>query len=373
MAEPVIDVHPPLGPSVARRPRLRCLPFPLEDPRTRIYRQARQGLWWGLKGLGLGSGDEVLAPAYHHGSEIEVLARTGARCRFYDVGATFEPDESELDALLTDDVRALYLVHPFGFAAASHRWRRWCDERGLLLLEDGAQAWLSTDDDEPVGLHADLALFCLYEAFGLPDGGAVCSRAFAGPLPEAERTRAGAVVRLLASWAAQRSARAAAIVASVTADHDARELPEVDFALGAVDERPARATTLLLDRVVDLEAPRRRRAHFGFLARTLPDLRPPAFADLPAGSSPLVFPIQVDDKPAVVERLRRSGIAGTAVWRVPHPLLPVGECPGADELRERLVGLPVHHDLRPEDMVRIAGAVRSATSQATAPTAAVSS
>jgi dTDP-4-amino-4,6-dideoxygalactose transaminase len=362
MAPPLISVYPPLNPRVLARRSARQLPFPLDDPRCRLYMEARQGLWAGLKGLGITDGDEVLAPAYHHGSDIEALVRAGARCRFYDSNETFEPDEGELESLLGPRVRALYLIHPLGFAQDCSRWRRWCDERGLLLLEDGAQAWLSARDGQPVGADADLALFCLYKVFGLPDGGAVCSRAFAGPCPDAESTGVRALAGRLAGWTAQRSRSAATVLERVTKNDDRAELPEVEFALIAVDEKPGRTTRMLLSRVVDLDAPARRRAHFARLGEALGELRSPAFADMPAGSSPLAFPIEVGDKPATVERLARSGIAHSGGWRVPHPVMDPAAFPGAAGLRSRLIALPVHQELRELDVERVAKAARRAVS-----------
>jgi perosamine synthetase len=360
MAQRILHVYPPLSPSALTRRRASRLPFPLEDSRCRLYMEARQGLWWGLAGLGIRRGDAMLVPAYHHGSEVEVLVRTGVECRFYDSRAGFEPDEGELDALLTEDVRALYLVHPLGFAQASSRWRRWCDERELLLIEDAAQSWLSSDNGDPVGLHADLALFCLYKAFGFPDGGAVYSRAFAGEPPAVASWGIRAFGGQLAKWASQQSATAAAIVERITENTTGVELPEFDFALMAVDEQSVRTTQLLLRRVADPEAPARRRANFRYLAGALPELCSPLFGELPPGSAPLVFPIEVDDKPAAVERLRRSGIRGTQLWTVPHPVLPADEFPGARALRARLIGLPVHQELALDDLVRIADAARTA-------------
>lgn len=321
-----------------------------------MYLEARQGLWWALKGLGIGAGDEVLAPAYHHGSEIEVLVRSGAACRFYDCHDTFEPDEEELERLLRPSVRALYLIHQLGFAQDGRRWRRWCDERGLLLIEDAAQAWLSARDGRPVGTDADLALFCLYKAFGVPDGGAVSSRAFAGPPPDDDGMGARGAAGRLADWAGQRSRLAAALFRKRRHPQTEDERPHVDFALTAVDERATRITRALLSRVVDTDAPGRRRANFACLAERLGELISPAFAAMPPESSPLAFPIEVADKRALVDRLARHGVMDTRMWTVPHPVMEADSHPGAAALRERLVGLPVHHELRPVDVERIASA-----------------
>src|ERR671936_1866632 len=94
-----LSVTPPLPPDVyLRRPRER-LPFPLDEPGHRVYARARHGLYNALAMLDLREGDEALAPAYHHGSEIETLHRAGLRCRFYDSDERLAPNEDELEAL----------------------------------------------------------------------------------------------------------------------------------------------------------------------------------------------------------------------------------------------------------------------------------
>jgi len=59
---------------------------------------ARQGLWRGVRALGLREDDEVLA--YHHGSEIEALLQAGLRPRFYDGSDDLEPGEAALDRVI---------------------------------------------------------------------------------------------------------------------------------------------------------------------------------------------------------------------------------------------------------------------------------
>jgi hypothetical protein len=350
-------VYPPLSPAVTRRQPGRSLPFPLEDPACRLYLEARQGLWAALKGIGLGPGDQILAPAYHHGSEIEAIVRTGATCRFYDCRGSFQPDEGELESLLGPAVRALYVIHPIGYAQDSARWRRWCDERGLLLIEDAAQSWLSESDGRPVGSAGDVALFCLYKAFGFADGGAVRSRAFSEPPPGDGGLGLRGTAGRLADWAGQRSCVAASLLRRRRHPPSADESPDLHFALTATDESATRATRALVARVADTDAPRRRRVNFARLDMRLEGLRSPTFAEMPAGSSPLAFPIEVDDKAAFVRALELRGIVQTRMWTVPHPSLDAGAHPVAARLRRHLVGLPVHQELRPAETDRIADAV----------------
>src|SRR6266498_5145150 len=96
-----LDVWPPLSPVSHLRPPAGTGQFPLAEPGVALFARARHGLFLGVRALGLLPGDEILAPAYHHGSEIEALVQAGLEPRFYEATETLEPDEAELEQLLT--------------------------------------------------------------------------------------------------------------------------------------------------------------------------------------------------------------------------------------------------------------------------------
>src|SRR5204863_8790734 len=108
--------------------------------------------------LGLGSGDVALVPAWHHGAEVEALRQAGLELVFYESGPLLEPDADELESLLAQRVRLLVVTHYLGFPQDVARWRAWCDERGLLLLEDAAHASLATAGEHPAGAYGDAAI-----------------------------------------------------------------------------------------------------------------------------------------------------------------------------------------------------------------------
>lgn len=347
-----IDPWPPLPPDAWLRGREEKLPFPLGADGCRLYALARHGLWHGVRALGVQPGDEVLVPAYHHGSEVETLVRLGLRVAFYGGDARLAPDESELDALAGPRTRALHLVHYLGFPQELQRWRSFCDARGWRLFEDAAQSWLATCDGAAVGTVGDLAIFSLYKTFGLPDGAALLC---AAALPEstgADGHRGiGAVAELHARWMAQRLPVHRRTVPD-PASYDAA----ADFALGNPGSCPSRLTAALLPRVVDVGAPAARRAHYRMLLDALSDRVPPPFAELPDGASPWMFPVQVADKDDVAERLARAGIGAVKLWSIPHPSLDVGRFPDAARRRDTTIGLPVHQELRPAELERITAA-----------------
>ena len=352
---PRLNVWPPLPFGIyARRPS-KSLPFPLEEPDYRIFSLARHGLFMGVKALGLKPGDEVLVPAYHHGSEIEALVRAGIVCRFYDVGQRLEPDEKVLETLLDTSVRALFLIHYMGLPQNAARWRAWCDERGLLLIEDAAQAWLSSSGGAPVGTYGDLSIFCLYKTFGLPDGAAVIS----SRPPQAPRSRRhlglGRLAREHGLYLAQRWGWLASLHRRFerTREYD----PERDFALDDPNTPPCASTEFLLARATDPAAPAARAANYAFLLERLERFVPRTFPNLSEGASPFAFPIQSDRKEDLLYRLAGCGIAAVDFWSAPHPCLPVRGFPRAAALRESIIALPVHQELGVRELERIVVAV----------------
>ncbi len=317
-----ISVYPPVSPSVFfRRPRQE-LPFPLADPRCRVFGRARHGLWQAVRAYGFEPGDEVLIPDYHHGSEVEALVRTGLRPRFYGCDDQLEPDLVQLEQLLNPRVRILYLIHYLGFPQDVLRWRRWADAHRLLLVEDAAQSWLSERDGVSIGSLGDIAIFCLYKTIGLSAGGAVVSSPPVDPpfgVPGRGVRDLGFSIRrwLRQRWDPRQSY--------------ARPTDVSDFELGDPGSAP-----------------------------TCRSFVPEPFSTLPDGASPLQLPIQVRDKPAVLERLAQAGVEGANMWPTAHPLVEDDQSQRTRVLRSTLVGLPVHHGLGESELAQVAQAARSA-------------
>jgi CelD/BcsL family acetyltransferase involved in cellulose biosynthesis len=350
----ILEVLPstPLG-GLARRP-VQDQPFPLREPSTRLYSLGRHALAQGVRALGLAGGDELLVPAYHCGSEVEALERSGVVCRFFEADAKLVPERTVLEALVGPKTRGLYLIHYLGFPQDSGRWRRWCDERGLLLVEDAAQAWLATGGGAPVGASGDLSIYCLYKAFGLPDGAALFLGGEAPAVQEPPGQRAVAQARRHAGWALMHSRLLTPAYHRFARDrpYDADE----DFALDD-PVLPTASTRFLLPRLVDEAAPAARRANFEALREDLGDLLAEPFREVPDGASPFAFPLEVEAKRPLLERLADQGIRAVDFWSEPHRSLPVEEFPAAARLRATTVGLPVHQELGPEDLERISRAV----------------
>jgi dTDP-4-amino-4,6-dideoxygalactose transaminase len=355
MTGSAIAFWPPIPPSAYLRRPAAPLPFPFDRTACRLYGMGRHALWQGVRSLPLDPGDQVLVPAYHHGSEVEALVRAGLSSRFYEAQDDLAPDAAELQRLLTPRVKALYLIHYLGFPQDARRWRSWCDERGLLLFEDAAMAWPGTAAGHPLGSHGDLTIFSPWKAVGLPETGALLMRGQPPPPPSRRgRVAPRALLDSHRAWLARR-------LPVLGKDpprggcFDAR-----DFALGDPWVRPAGLSAWLLRRLYAPEIVVRRRVNFTWLLERFGDRVPPPFTELPPGTFPMAFPIVAADRSGLRATLADRGIEAVELWAHPHPSLPVELFPGAAKRRSTCLALPVHQGLGRNELEAIARAVAAA-------------
>jgi dTDP-4-amino-4,6-dideoxygalactose transaminase len=133
-----------------------------------------------LGALDLPAGSSVLVPVNDGGFAATAARATGLVPVATDVDeAGHLVDVAALEGAVTDDVRAVVVTHLHGQPVDVAPIARWCADRGLLLVEDAAQAHGATCDGRPVGALADAGAFSFYPTKNLGalgDGGAVVLR-----------------------------------------------------------------------------------------------------------------------------------------------------------------------------------------------------
>jgi dTDP-4-amino-4,6-dideoxygalactose transaminase len=130
-----------------------------------------------LWGLGIGPGDEVLTAANTFMATAGGIRLAGATPRLADAREEdFNLDPERVEAALTPRTRALLPVHLYGQCAEMEPLREIAERRGLLLLEDAAQAHLSMYHGRCAGSLGRAAAFSFYPGKNLGaygEGGAV--------------------------------------------------------------------------------------------------------------------------------------------------------------------------------------------------------
>jgi dTDP-4-amino-4,6-dideoxygalactose transaminase len=137
-------------------------------------------LWLGLLALGVEPGDHVVTSPFTFFASAACIALIGAVPRLADVDYdTGLLDPTRAAAACDGRTRCLLPVHLYGQLADVHAFRDLADERGLALLEDGAQAHGARRDGHACGSLGDAGTFSFYPTKNLGaagEGGLVLTR-----------------------------------------------------------------------------------------------------------------------------------------------------------------------------------------------------
>ena len=130
-----------------------------------------------LRGLGIGSGDEVITASFSFFATAEAISAVGATPVFVDVDpVTYLIDLDLIEAAITPATKALLPVHLFGRPVDMARIMDIADSHGLKVVEDCAQATGASWDSKPVGSWGDVGCFSFFPTKNLGaagDGGAM--------------------------------------------------------------------------------------------------------------------------------------------------------------------------------------------------------
>ena len=295
-----------------------------------------------LRALGVGPGDEVLTVSMTCAPTATGILRAGATPVFVDVDEDrLTMDPALLASVVTPRTKAVFPVHLYGRVADVDAIGEFARERGLLVVEDCAQAHGASWKGRPVGTFGRAAAWSFYPTKNLGalgDGGAVT---VAGATDAAVADR---VARLRSYGYATRN--------------DAEELGFNS----RLDEVQAAALRV---RLCKLPAANRRRAELAerYDAALAGSLRVPPPAR--PGETPAhhLYVVRVPDREAFRARLSEEGI-GTDVHypRAVHEQrafagLPRGPLPATERAMREVVSLPLHPLLTDSEADRVIAAV----------------
>jgi dTDP-4-amino-4,6-dideoxygalactose transaminase len=116
-----------------------------------------------LLAAGVGPGDEVIAPSMTFTATAAAISYTGAKPVFVDIDdSSFTIDPSQIEARITPRTRAIVPVHLYGQSADMRPIMDIAERRGLIVIEDAAQAHLAHYEGRPVGSIGHIGCFSFY-------------------------------------------------------------------------------------------------------------------------------------------------------------------------------------------------------------------
>ena len=121
-------------------------------------------------------GDEVILPSFTFSSTANAFAIYGAKLVFVDIRPdTMNIDETKIEAAITDRTRVIVAMHYAGVACEMDAIMDIARRHGLLVIEDAAQAVMSSYKGRPLGTIGDVGCYSFHETknYSMGEGGAV--------------------------------------------------------------------------------------------------------------------------------------------------------------------------------------------------------
>lgn len=129
-----------------------------------------------LQAFDIGPGDDVMVPSLTFVATVNAVLYVGAEPVFLDIQDLKVPHISLKDAYekLTPRTKAAIVMHYGGYPVDVAAWRSFCDEKGLVLIEDAAHA----PGVFPVGRWSDAAAFSFFsnKNMSTAEGGMIVAR-----------------------------------------------------------------------------------------------------------------------------------------------------------------------------------------------------
>lgn len=347
----------------------RCV---LDVGSPRLVARGAVAILLALRHARIGSGDEVLMPAFHCPSMVAPVRAAGAESILYAINEDLSPDIASVERLLSTRTRALLVAHLLARVVDLSRIKALCEERGIVLIEDCAHSFFGATAAGPVGSIGHYAVASPRKFFPIAEGGLLTSATL----------DLGDLSVPTATWG--RSAKAAfRMVDTAVAYGRLRALAPM-FALarrfrGALRGKPAAPTNVPSSEsdAYDIELDVResvglaggagrylfnvgliaaRRRNYEQLSAGIAGAAAARMFDMPPGRTfvPYVVPVLLADPQKHFAQLKQAGVP---MWRWEYS--PLGVCKVTDRYSQSLIQLPCHQSLRPRELERIVDAVRS--------------
>ena len=121
--------------------------------------------------LNLEPGDEIIMPSFTFSSTANAFVLRGAVPVFIDVDSqTMNINVEQLESAITSRTKEILIVHYAGASCDMRFVQKLCNDRGLLLIEDAAQAIFSKYDGQHLGTFGDLSCISFHATKNVVSG-----------------------------------------------------------------------------------------------------------------------------------------------------------------------------------------------------------
>jgi len=297
-----------------------------------------------LLAAGIGPGDEVITVPFTFVATVSAICYTGATPVFVDIEPDyFTMDPSKVEAAITPKTKAIMPVHLYGQPADMDPIAEIARRRGLIVIEDAAQAHGSEYHGRRCGSIAEIAGFSFYPGKNLGaygEGGAVTT------------TRAdwAATCRTLRDWGQEKRYE--------------HRLKGFNYRMDGIQGAILRVKLRHLEAWTE----RRRQVAEWYAAALDPDTVRMPKARPGCRHVYHVYVVRADDRDRLRDVLGRQGIQTGIHYPIPIHLQPAhadlgyhaGDFPVAEQIAREVLSLPIFPEMTRDQVQTVAAAVMGA-------------
>jgi dTDP-4-amino-4,6-dideoxygalactose transaminase len=300
-----------------------------------------------LLAAGIGPGDEVITVPFTFVATVSAIYYTGAKPVFVDIDPrSFTMDATQIEAAITPRTKAIIPVHLYGQTADMDPILSIAKKRGLIVIEDAAQAHGAEYKARRAGSMGDMGCFSFYPGKNLGavgEGGMVTTNN-----PEFART-----IRMLRDWGAEKKYQ--------------HVLKGYNYRMEGIQGAVLRVKLRRLESWT--EARRTAAAHYDrlFAGSSVPTPEAAPYARHVYH----VYAIRTAQRQAWQAALQEQGVQTGIHYPIPVHLLPAfadlgyarGQFPHSEQAADEVLSLPMFPGLTAEQCGQVAEAVRSLASE----------
>jgi dTDP-4-amino-4,6-dideoxygalactose transaminase len=300
-----------------------------------------------LLAAGVGPGDEVITVPFTFIATVSAVDYTGARPVFVDVDPkTRTMDPNQIEDAITSQTKAILPVHIHGHPADMDPILEIARRRGLLVIEDAAQAHGAEYKGRRCGSMGDLACFSFYPGKNLGaygEGGMVLTN----------KDEYARKIRLLRDWGQEHKY--------------AHILKGFNYRMEALQGAILRVKLRHLDAWTEA-----RRAHARAYAEALTGREVSIPYEMPSTRHVYhVYGIRVAQRDEFQKALQRLGIQTSIHYPIPVHLQPAfaeleyvaGDFPHSEAIAAEELSLPMYAELSADNILQVAEAVSKGLTQ----------
>ncbi len=284
-----------------------------------------------LRALGIGAGDEVIAPSFTFIATVLPTIYLGAKPVLVDINPdTYQIDVRKIEQVITKMTKVIIPVHLFGMPAPMLEIKKIAKKYRLYIVEDACQAHGASINGKKCGSFGDLAAFSFYPSKALGasgDAGAIVTNS----------KKLGNNIRAMRNVGQFKKYK-----------HDILGYNS------RLDTLQAGVLLVKLKKLEEWNAKRKRLFQlYNKLLSGLPIILPPTTED---GFSPnyLIYTIRVKKRDKLLDFLAKSGISCVVYYPIPihlqkalaHLGYKKGDFPNAERAAREVLSLPLYPELQ---------------------------